>query len=190
MSISGTGRRLDLAVRALSSFVAAFAIARVFTTLYPEIIIIHGGFHLHHFWFGIASVVIGGWMLFARKGERAKGLAATLFGAGGGLIGDEIGLLAFGDYQAAITYTVIIWFTASVSLVILIARYFRVISGGLRQFVGKDASLYVGVFLIAASFAFIEETNDLFLTLVAVSLTVTGVCMLSGYIWQKFKSER
>jgi hypothetical protein len=190
MSADPTGRRLSFSVRVLAAFIMAFAIARVFTTLYPEVVIVHGGFHLHHFWLGIVLMIAGSWTLFAYNDERMRGIAATLIGAGGGLVGDEIGLLAFGNYQAAITYTIIIGFTASASLAILIARYSRVISRNFKDFAGSNASLYVGVFLIAASAAFIEETNDFRLNIASGLLTLTGVIILLGYLVQKIKPRK
>lgn len=103
--------RPNLSVLALLSFIAAFLIARAFTTLYPNVVLVSGGFHIHHFWFGLAMMAIGGWLGITYRDERADRLAAILFGAGGGLIGDEVGLLlTFGDYRTGLTYTLVVTF--------------------------------------------------------------------------------
>jgi hypothetical protein len=82
----------NLSILALISFIASFTIARTFTTINPDTVLISGNYHIHHFWFGIAMLAIGGWLGISYTSERTDRLAAILFGAGGGLIGDEVGL--------------------------------------------------------------------------------------------------
>jgi hypothetical protein len=55
-------RRPNLSVLALISFIASFAIARTFTTLSPKMVLLTGSLHIHHFWYGILMVAIGGWL--------------------------------------------------------------------------------------------------------------------------------
>jgi len=83
----------NLSILAMISFIVSFTIARTFTALNPDTVLIRGDYHIHHFWFGIAMLAIGGWIGISYHSERIDRLAAILFGAGGGLIGDEVGLL-------------------------------------------------------------------------------------------------
>ena len=77
----------------------SFVMARLFTILNPNVVLVGGNFHIHHFWYGLALLSVGEWLGISYSGEEVDRLAAVLFGAGGGLIGDEIKLLlTFGDY--------------------------------------------------------------------------------------------
>jgi predicted MFS family arabinose efflux permease len=46
----------------LVSFLASFAVARVFTYFFPSTVLMVQGFHVHHFWYGLALLTIGGWL--------------------------------------------------------------------------------------------------------------------------------
>ena len=81
------------------------------------------GIHFHHFWYGLAMVVVTGWLGIAITTERLGRLLASIFGLGVGLIGDEVGLLlTFGDYASEITA----WFFAgAISSIILLTLFLR-----------------------------------------------------------------
>lgn len=183
--------RPNLSVLALISFILAFLAARAFTTLYPNIVLVSGGFHIHHFWFGLAMMAIGGWIGISYRDERADRLAAILFGSGGGLIGDEVGLLlTFGDYWTGITYTLVIVFVIFSTLVILISRYHRIIRLEFTKFLSSNASLYIGVFLAAISIAFIAETDDIWVITASGLLTAIAVIIIAVYVFKRLKSGR
>src|SRR5947209_18557572 len=87
-----------LSIIANICFISAFILARIFTTLNPNVVLVTSGLHVHHFWYGLAMLAVGGWLGINYQAERIDRMAAVLFGAGGGLIGDEIGLLVtFGN---------------------------------------------------------------------------------------------
>ena len=186
-----TQRRPNLSVLALISFIASFVVARTFTTFNPDIVLVSGSFHIHHFWFGLALQAIGGWLGISYNDERINRLAAILFGAGGGLIGDEVGfLLTFGDYWSEITYTLIIMFLAVASTSILIIRYSKTITTELTHFVRSNASLYFGVFLAAVSIAFIMETDDALIITVSSAASVTACAVILAYLIQRIMRRR
>ncbi len=83
--------RPNLSVLALIAFIRSFISARAFTSLNPHIVLIGGEYHIHHFWYGLALLAIGGWLGISYENERINRLAEILYGAGGGLIGDEVG---------------------------------------------------------------------------------------------------
>jgi hypothetical protein len=178
----------NLSMLALVSFIASFIIARIFTSLYPKTVWEFSGYHIHHFWYGLAMLAIGGWLGISVENERLNRVAAILFGAGGGLIGDEVGLLLTlksEGYWAEITYTIVIMFLALVSATALTIRYSKTIRAEFAQFFGSNISLYLGVFLAAVSIAFILETEDITI-IVASSVAASAACiMILVYFFQR-----
>jgi hypothetical protein len=181
----------NLSMLALISFIASFAVARIFTSLSPKTVLVGGGFHIHHFWYGLSMLAIGGWLGISVEDERVNRVAAILFGAGGGLIGDEVGLLlTFGDYWTGITYTFVITFVAFVSTLILLIRYSRIIRTEFIEFARSNASLYFGVFLAAVSVAFILENDDPRIVAVSSISTIVALVIISAYLIQRILTRR
>ena len=171
-------RRPNLSVLVLISFIASFAAARTFTTLSPKTILLTGNLHIHHFWYGILMMAIGGWLGISYNDERINRLAAVIFGAGGGLIGDEAGLLlTFENYWTGLTYTIIAVFLAVAFIMILIARYSKTIMAEFAGFARRRASLYFGVFLATISIAFLIDTDSPII-IAASSASVAVACLI------------
>lgn len=184
-------RRPNLSILALVSFIASFVVARAFTTLNPDIVLVSGSIHIHHFWFGLVLQAIGGWLGISYNDERINRLAAILFGAGGGLIGDEVGLLlTFGNYWSEITYTLIIMFLAIASTSILIIRYSKTITTELTHFLRSNASLYFGVFLAVVSIAFIMETDNALIITISGMASATACAVILAYLVQRIMRRR
>jgi hypothetical protein len=71
--------------------------------------LVGGGLHIHHFWFGIALLAVGGWLGISFNNKDIDMVAAIIYGVGGGLIVDEVGLLlTFGNYWSGLTWTLLI----------------------------------------------------------------------------------
>jgi hypothetical protein len=186
-----TQERPNLSVLALVSFIASFAVARTFTTFSPGVIVVSGSIHIHHFWFGLVLLAVGGWLGISYNDERINRLAAILFGAGGGLIGDEVGLLlTLGNYWSEITYTLVIMFLAVASTSILIIRYSKTITTELTHFVRSNASLYFGVFLAVVSIAFIMETDNALIIMISSAASVTACAVILAYLVQRIMRRR
>lgn len=178
----------NLSILALVSFVASFLVARTFTTLNPNTILVSGDYHIHHFWYGLAMLTIGGWLGISVENPRIDRLAAVLFGAGGGLIGDEIGLLlTLNDYWTEITYTVVILIFTFASILILLFRFAETIHSEFAEFLRSNASLYIGVFLVAVSVAFILETDNLIIITVSSTLAIAACVIILAYLIQHFR---
>jgi hypothetical protein len=193
ISIEKTKTKPNLSLLALVSFIGSFMIARTFTTFNPNLVLISGDLHIHHFWYGLAMLAIGGWLGISYESERINRLAAILFGAGGGLIGDEVGLLLTlesENYWAGITYTIIIIFLALASILILLNKYSKLIRMEFTQFLRSNASLYLGVFLAAVSLAFILETENLIVIAVSSVSTLTACLIILAYFVQRIKTRR
>ncbi len=121
--IRRTRFRHGLAFYGTIAFVAGFFGARLFATLNPDLVVVGGGIHFHHFWYGLAMVAVAGWLGIGTNDERFGRTFALLFGLGAGLIGDEIGLLlTLGDYASELTLT---FFVGAIAFVILVTLFLR-----------------------------------------------------------------
>src|ERR1700730_15233302 len=106
-----------LAFLALGAFLIAFVGARLFTTIFPHTVIITGGIHFHHFWYGLGMVLVAGLLGIVTTVRSHNRSCAIIFGLGGGLILDEVGLfLTFGNYHSNLTYFVAVAFLVSFAI--------------------------------------------------------------------------
>lgn len=184
--------RPSLSVLALISFLASFTVARTFTTLSPSAVFIAGSIHIHHFWYGIAMLALGGWLGINYNDLRITRFAAIMFGAGGGLIGDEVGLLLTlesANYWAGVTFTFVIIFTGVASILILVNIYRTVIRREFSEFLGSSASFYFGVLLAAISIGFVLETGDFIINIASTISTVVGVIIALSYFIQRLRKK-
>jgi hypothetical protein len=132
--------------------VTSFALSRTFTTLFPSTVVVTGGVHFHHFWYGLAMIVVSGWLGIAQEGTYRR-VYAFVFGFGGGLVGDEAGLLlTLGNYYSDLTYFVVVSIVAlSLALVLLFARGAQ-IEDEVFSVGGWERLAYVGLLITGASF--------------------------------------
>lgn len=180
----------SLSILALFSFTASFAVARSFTTFYPNAILVGGDYHIHHFWYGLALLALGGWLGISLESPRIDRLAAILFGAGGGIISDEIGLLlTMKDYWAGITYVVVSLILIFGSMFILVFRYQRTILTEFAEFTRTSGSLYFGVFAAAVSLAFILETVNVIVIAVSSGTTIIAAIVILAYFIQRYRTR-
>jgi hypothetical protein len=182
--------RPTLSVLALVSFLVSFMVARIFTTLSPSTVLISGGYHIHHYWYGLIILAIGGWLGISYENERINRVAAILFGAGGGIIGDEVGLLLTSEYWTGITFTFLMIFLAFASILILLFRFSRIILNEFSQFFHRQTSFYLGVFLATISVAFILETNDIAVMIASIVLTMIGLTIILLYFIHRFRTRK
>jgi hypothetical protein len=175
--------RAHLAIAALVSFILAFVVARTFTTFFPSTVLVSNGIHIHHFWYGIVLLAIGGWLGISFNDKDTDRLAAILSGAGGGLIVDEVGLLlTFGNYWTSLTYTFLTVFLAFIFVLILFNLYREIIVEEFKEFLGSNASIYFGVFLFAISVAFITQTSNVLVVATSSALATAALVICLAYI--------
>jgi hypothetical protein len=182
----------NLSILALISFIIAFTIARIFSSLYPRSVLEIGGVHIHHFWYGLTMLAIGGWLGISVENERVNRIAAILFGAGGGLIGDQVGILLTLSpyaYWANITYTPVIMFLAFALALILLIRYNKIIRTEFTGFLRSNAGLYFGVFLEVISIAVVLETDDIVVMIVSSFLAIIACLIIIAYLVQQFRKR-
>lgn len=161
----------------LAFFLASFVVARVFTAFFPSTVLVVQGYHVHHFWYGLALLAIGGWLGINYRDDHTERIAAIIFGVGGGLVGDEIGLLVtFGNYYSELTYTFVISLLAFVFMATLFKRHGQAIITELFGFFRLHIDLYVGLFLAFVSSAFLIQSDN---TVVIVLSSITFIVALA-----------
>ena len=170
-----------LSFLALLSFTVAFFAARIFTTINPDTVVVSGGIHFHHFWYGLAMVVTAGWLGIASSHPAWRRVYAVVFGFGGGLIGDEVGLLlTFGNYHSQLTYVFLIGLVCFVTLATLLARFRADIERDLLEMGREETTMHVGLVIACSSalpFAFDFLLAGSAIALVGVALAAVGLVM-------------
>ena len=142
-------------------FLVSFVVARVFTAFFPSAVLVVQGFHVHHFWYGLALLTIGGWLGINYRDDHTERIAAIIFGVGGGLVGDEVGLLlTFGNYYSELTYTFLIALLTFSFMAALFKRHGKTIITEFYEFSRKYIDLYVGLFLAFTSSAFLIQSDN------------------------------
>ena len=194
MSMEGkvVERRPNLSVLALISFACSFAIVRMFTFQNPSVTFRPFGFHIHHFWYGILMLAVGGWLGISYNDPRIDRISAILFGAGGGLIGDEVGILVTFEgenYWAGISYTFAVILLAVASILVLINKYSAVIKKEFGTLSGTRGGFYLAVFVEAVSLAFLIDVDNLLIITVASVIAVIAFCVIVSFFFQTIKKR-
>lgn len=176
---------------ALGSFIISFSVARVFTSLYPNVVLVTEGIHIHHFWFGLALLAVGGWVGISYTQKEIDMIASIMYGVGGGLIADEIGLLlTFGNYFSELTWTFLLLLFSFVFVVILLSRFRQTVFEELHEFVGSKASLLIGALTAAISAAFVIEADNFLFTSISAVLTATGMLIILAFLIHQARQNR
>lgn len=178
-----TASKPNLSFIILSSFLASFAVARVFTGLFPSTVLEVQDIHVHHFWYGLALLVVGGWLGINYRDDHIERLAAIIFGVGGGLVGDEIGLLlTFGDYYSELSYTFVIALLAFSFMATLFRRHGKAIVTELYGFSRRHFDLYAGLFLAFISSAFLIQSDDMRVIILSTVAFAVGLILIARRI--------
>ncbi len=194
--MNGSLKKLDaiskpnLSFIMLASFLISFAVARVFTSFFPSTVVVIQGVHVHHFWYGIALLAVGGWLGINYRDDTVDRAAAIIFGVGGGLIGDEVGLLVtFGNYYDELSYTFVIGLIAFSVMAVLLRRHGKTIVEELYGFSRAHVDLYIGLFLaFVSSFFLIQNNNNLSVIIVSVVLLAIGLVLITRRIIHLFRA--
>jgi hypothetical protein len=147
---------------ALLSFVTSFLAARIFTTVNPTVVVVSGGIHFHHFWYGLIMVAVAGWLGIVYTRHRFNRTYAVVFGLGGGLIGDEVGLLlTLGDYNNDLTLFVFVIIVTVGIIGILLLRYEEELEEDVMSLGNGERIVYIG--LVVAGLSALAFADGLFL---------------------------
>jgi hypothetical protein len=126
--VGAVTQRLARAV--LVAFLFTFALSRILVYLImsrrlPDLYAHVGGTHIHHLNYGIFLLAgVGAYLLFWRPGERARPLAARVYGVGLALTFDEFGMwLHLNDqYWQRASFDAIVVITAVLGLLVVAPR--------------------------------------------------------------------
>ena len=104
-----------------------FSGSRLTTYVFPGLHLFINGFHIHHFYFGVCLIIVSSWISLLKHEYEWHRLSAIIYGAGLGLVLDEVGLMLTCatstlecDYHARVTFDIIM----IVSLIFLNIIYF------------------------------------------------------------------
>jgi hypothetical protein len=179
MTAPGSGREVHgLAFLTLASFIASFLAARAFTTVFPTTVVVTGGVHFHHFWYGLAMIVSAGWLSIASDHPQFDRVYAIVFGLGAGLVGDEVGLLlTFGNYQSGLTYVFFVSVLSFSAIAYLLIRFREQVERGVFSLGAGERLFHLGVFVAGLSviaWAFDHFDIGLFALSAGVVLVAVG----------------
>jgi len=167
-----------LSFLATLAFTAGFFGARIFHTVFPDIVIVAQGIHFHHFWYGLAMMGIAGWLGIAENDVRYNRIYAVVFGLGAGFVGDEVGLfLTFGDYYSTLTFDFFVAAAVVIILIALLLRFWKEIESDVLRASPRERLLQIGIFLAGFSsifFAFANPYLGIPALIVGVLLCIAG----------------
>ena len=107
---------------------------------------VNSGIHFHHFWYGLAMVVVAGWLGIASTNPQYRPILAVVFGLGGDLIADEVGLLlTFGNYHSPLTYPIVVGIIVGATFLIMLWHSKTNLIGDLRKIESRDGIIMTGI---------------------------------------------
>ena len=159
-------------------FMTGFFAARLFAVQNPNVVVVQGGIHFHHFWYGLGMVTLAGWLGIAFNRSRLVRTYAIIFGLGAGLIGDEVGLLlTLGDYQSSLTTDFFVGVIGFIILASTLLRYRKIVMKDVIHTSWNERFVYTGISLAGLSaifFAVNSVTPGLILAAVGVILIIAA----------------
>jgi hypothetical protein len=137
------------------AFMTGFFAARIFAVQNPNVVVVQGGIHFHHFWYGLGMVTLTGWLGIAFNRPRLVRTYAIIFGLGAGLIGDEVGLLlTLGDYQSSLTTDFFVGVVGFIILASTLVRYRKIVMKDVTHTSWNERLIYIGINLAGLSAIF------------------------------------
>ena len=147
--------RHGLSFIAVLAFVASFFGSRMFAILFPNVVVVNGGIHFHHFWYGIAMVSVAGWVGIAWQNDRLDRILALTYGLAAGFIGDEVGLLlTLGNYETELTYEFFVGALSFVVIVMLALQYGDQLKRDVLHLSIRERLTHIGIFTVGFSSIF------------------------------------
>jgi hypothetical protein len=161
------------------AFMTGFFAARAFAVQNPNIVVVQGGIHFHHFWYGMGMVTLAGWLGIAFNRPRLVRTYAIIFGLGAGLIGDEVGLLlTFGDYQSSLTTDFFVGVIGFLIIASTLVRYRKIVVKDIIHTSWNERLVYLGINLTGLSVIFFAVNS---ITPGAVLAALGIILVISGF---------
>src|SRR5712664_3554507 len=146
-----------------------FFAARLFAAQNPNLVVVQGGIHFHHFWYGLGMVTLAGWLGIAFNRPRLVRTYAIIFGLGAGLIGDEVGLLLTTDFFVGVVGFIILAST--------LVKYRKIVTRDVTHTSWNERLIYIGISLTGLSaifFAVDSLTSGLVLASIGVVFIIAA----------------
>jgi hypothetical protein len=138
LDILKRGKRTPLII--FISFLITFLIARLFANYFAKLSLIVAEYHIHHFYYGFALLVLSSWIALVSNRSNLQKLSALFLGVGSGLIIDEIGLLLnctsdgkICDYTTRATFDIIVLTIGILLLVLYSGPFYRFLKRIIHQ---------------------------------------------------------
>ena len=167
----------------LLSFMTSFLVARAFATLNPNVVVISGGIHFHHFWYGLAMIVAAGLLAIVQHSPKHRRFYAVLFGLGSGLVGDEVGLLlTFGNYDSDLTFFFFAIVVSAGAMGLLLFGYRERIEYDVLSLRNSERIVYIGV--IVAGLSALSFADD-YIASGVITVAVGSLMVAAGLWWHR-----
>lgn len=141
-------------------FMTGFFGARIFALQNPNVVVVQGGIHFHHFWYGLGMITLTGWLGIAFNRPWLVRTYAIIFGLGAGLIADEVGLLlTLGDYQSSLTTDFFVGVIGFIILASTLVRYRKIIRRDVTHTSWNERLIYMGINLAGLSAIFFSVNS-------------------------------
>ncbi len=170
------------------SFLVSFLIARIYVYLLVPgwagaDIFPFDEYIIHHFYYGIALVIIAGWIALVHKDRNLERAAAVVYGLGLGIFFDEIGLLLteFTDYWTGITYTFIIIISLLMLNFIFFSGFWGEVGVKISKF-SKKHNLDRGPLSLMGLVDLLDEVENKMPESGKIATTTTGLVLISAGI--------
>ena len=96
-------------------------------------------------------------------------------------------MLTFDNYWTSLTYSFLIVFLAVIIILMFFFRYRSIILKELAEFVTSKLSLYLGIFLVAVSAAFIIQTDNFLVIAITSIFAIIAIILILVYLLQRLK---
>jgi uncharacterized protein DUF6789 len=141
-------------------FMTGFFAARLFALQNPNVVVVQGGIHFHHFWYGLGMITFAGWLGIAFNRPWLVRTYAIIFGLGAGLIADEVGLLlTLGDYQSSLTTDFFVGVIGFIILASTLVRYRKIIRKDVTHTSWNERLVYIGISIAGLSVIFFAVSS-------------------------------
>lgn len=131
------------------------------------------GYHIHHFYIGIALICIAGWLSIVGSEILSRKKLAVLYGVGLGLFMDEIGLLlTWGDYFSSLSYSLSLFLAGLFLNIVFFADFWRAVKDNIRGAVLRNTSIVRFVDTVAERLGRTEPVSLLMVGILSVGVGV------------------
>ncbi len=181
-------KRKEVPFLILIAFLLSFIVARIYVYLLVPgwagaDIFPFEDYIIHHFYYGIALVMIAGWLSIVHRDRNIERLSAILYGLGLGIFFDEIGLLLteFTDYWTGITYTFVVILSLLMFNFIFFKDFWEEVGSEITKVVKKH-KLDHGPLNIMGLIDLLDEVERKMPKTGKVTAAATGIILLSAGI--------